>query len=80
MASPLPPSLLSGTRSPPLTRERDVSSPRPSFDSDLLKTYIKKLLSSTLQTATWPDAKERHRVKGWMKEIGERVKERMVGE
>lgn len=39
---------------------------------------MKKLLSSTLQTATWPEPKERERVKAWMKEIGERVKERML--
>ena len=40
---------------------------------------MKKLLQSTLQIATWPPARERDRVKGWMKEIGERVKERMLG-
>jgi len=39
---------------------------------------MKKLLSSTLQTGVWPDPKERDKVKNWMKDIGERVKERML--
>lgn len=67
----------SGLRSPPPPRS-SAPSPRPKFDSDLLKAYMKKLLSSTLQTSTWPEPKERERVKAWMKEIGERVKERML--
>ncbi|KAF5387804.1 hypothetical protein D9615_000238 [Tricholomella constricta] len=66
----------SGLRSPP--PRSDAASPRPNFDADLLKAYMKKLLSSTLQNNTWPEHKDRDRVKGWMKEIGERVKERMV--
>src|ERR1700722_13895033 len=68
MASP------TSLRSP---QRSDASSPRPKFDADLLKTYMKKLLSSTLQTASWPEAKERDSVKAWVREIGERVKERM---
>ncbi|TRM68256.1 hypothetical protein BD626DRAFT_534375 [Schizophyllum amplum] len=52
--------------------------PRPHFDTELLKAYVKKLLATTLQSAAWPEAKDRDRVKAWMKEIGERVKERMV--
>ncbi|KAF8165165.1 hypothetical protein B0H34DRAFT_793585 [Crassisporium funariophilum] len=67
----------SGLRSPPPPRS-SAPSPRPKFDGDLLKAYIKKLLSSTLQTSAWPDPKEKERVKSWMKEIGERVKERML--
>jgi hypothetical protein len=67
--------MTSGLRSP---EARDASSPRPKFDSDLLKAYIKKLLSSTLQGSRWPESKERDRVKAWIKEIGERVKERML--
>ncbi|KAF7433235.1 hypothetical protein PC9H_005185 [Pleurotus ostreatus] len=67
----------SGLRSPASPR-LNTSSPRPKFDSDSLKAYIKKLLPSILQTATWPEAKERDKVKEWIKEIGERVKERMV--
>ncbi|KII95359.1 hypothetical protein PLICRDRAFT_34206 [Plicaturopsis crispa FD-325 SS-3] len=67
----------SGLRSPPAPRS-DASSPRPKFDSDLLKGYMKKLLASTLQGNNWPEIKERDRVKAWIKEIGERVKERMV--
>lgn len=39
---------------------------------------MKKLLSSTFQNATWPDAKEKDRVKGWIKDIGGRVKDRMT--
>ena len=40
---------------------------------------MKKLLQTTLQTATWPPSSERDKVKSWIKEIGERVKERMLG-
>jgi len=40
---------------------------------------MKKLLSSTLQNATWPDPKEKEKVKQWCKEIGERVKDRAIG-
>ncbi|KAJ6629153.1 hypothetical protein B0H10DRAFT_1777024 [Mycena sp. CBHHK59/15] len=64
-----------GFRSP--TRS-DAPSPRPTFDTDLLKVYTKTLLSTTLHAAVWPDAKERDRVKAWIKEIGDRVKTRMV--
>lgn len=67
----------SGLRSPP-PRSSGASSPRPKFDSDLLKAYMKKLLSSTLQNSTWPEPKERDKLKQWMKELGERVKERML--
>jgi hypothetical protein len=44
-----------------------------------LKTYIKKLLASTLQNVTWPEFKERERGRALMKEVGDRVKERMLG-
>lgn len=40
---------------------------------------MKELLQSTLRTATWPEPREREKVKGWIKEIGERVKKRMLG-
>ncbi|KAG5637061.1 hypothetical protein H0H81_005973, partial [Sphagnurus paluster] len=63
-------------RSPP--PRSSAASPRPKFDADLLKAYMKKLLSSTLQSNSWPEQKDRDSVKGWIKEIGERVKERMV--
>ncbi|TFK76073.1 hypothetical protein BDN72DRAFT_831516 [Pluteus cervinus] len=66
-----------GIRSPPTPRS-DAPSPRQKFDADLLKAYMKKLLSSTFQTATWPEPKDRDNVKAWMKEIGDRVKERMI--
>jgi hypothetical protein len=44
-----------------------------------LKTYIKKLLASMLQNVAWPEFKERERGRALMKEIGDRVKERMLG-
>jgi len=66
----------SGLRSPP--SRSSAASPRPKFDADSLKTYMKKLLASTLQSSTWPEAKEREKVKSWIKEVGERVKERML--
>ncbi|CAE6515572.1 unnamed protein product, partial [Rhizoctonia solani] len=47
------------------------------FDSDQLRGYIKKLLPSTLQGAVW-DSKDRDQSKAWTKEIGERVKARML--
>ncbi|KAJ7095226.1 hypothetical protein B0H15DRAFT_98253 [Mycena belliarum] len=52
--------------------------PRRTFDADLLKVYTKTLLSTTLHSAVWPDAKERDKVKAWIKEIGDRVKTRML--
>jgi hypothetical protein len=63
-------------RSPQSPRS-DVSS-KPKFDNDSLKAYIKKLLSSTLQSQTWLDLKDRDRLRALVKEISERVKERMV--
>jgi hypothetical protein len=72
-------SALSGIRSPASPRS-GATSPRPNkFDSDQLKTYIKKLLASTLQNVTWLEFKERERGRALMKEIGDRVKERMLG-
>lgn len=66
-----------GLRSPSTPRS-SAASPRPKFDTDLLKAYVKKLLVSTLQNKTWPEAKDRDKVKDWTKEIGDRVKERMM--
>ena len=72
-------STLSGIRSPASPRS-GATSPRPAkFDSDQLKTYIKKLLASTLQNVTWTEFREKERGRGLMKEIGDRVKERMLG-
>ncbi|KAH0587333.1 hypothetical protein H2248_006133 [Termitomyces sp. 'cryptogamus'] len=65
-----------GLHSPP--SRSDAASPRPKFDSDLLKAYMKKLLSSTLQNSSWPEQKDNDRVQTWIKEIGRRVKERMI--
>ncbi|KAI0770781.1 hypothetical protein BC629DRAFT_1715808 [Irpex lacteus] len=67
----------SGLRSPSNPRS-GAPSPRPNFDADLLRAYVKKLLQTNLSSAVWPPARERERVKQWMKEIGERVKERML--
>ncbi|KAJ7283832.1 hypothetical protein C8J57DRAFT_1053314, partial [Mycena rebaudengoi] len=44
------------------------------FDSELLKVYTKTLLSTTLQNAAW----DQKTVKGLIKEIGDRVKTRML--
>ncbi|KDQ14674.1 hypothetical protein BOTBODRAFT_55200 [Botryobasidium botryosum FD-172 SS1] len=77
--SPLPgPSPLASppTTSTSLSRSNQAS-PRPKFDCDALKPYIKVLLSKTLTGYTW-DPKERDRTKSMCKEIGERVKERMI--
>ena len=63
----------------PSTPRSTTPSPKPSFDAETLRTYMKVLLQKTLQSATWPAPRERDRVKAWMKEIGERVKERMLG-
>ena len=86
-------SIASGLRSPPTPRS-SAPSPRPSaaspvppplsrpvvtFDADLLRAYMKELLQTTLKNATWPEPRERDKVKAWMKEIGERVKKRMLG-
>ncbi|KAF8268314.1 hypothetical protein EI94DRAFT_1728275 [Lactarius quietus] len=66
-----------GIRSPVSPRS-GATSPRPKFDSDQLKPYIKKLLSSTLQNVAWAEFKERERGRALVKEIGDRVKERML--
>lgn len=67
-------------RSPPtMATNAGPASPLLSkFDSELLRGYVKKLLSSTLQGSVWPH-KDRDRTRAWCKEIGERVKERMIG-
>ncbi|CAE6445174.1 unnamed protein product [Rhizoctonia solani] len=71
-------------RSPNLqspTGQRTVlqaSAPPKKFDSDQLRGYVKKLLPSTLQGMVW-DSKDRDQSKAWTKEIGERVKARMLG-
>ncbi|TEB35517.1 hypothetical protein FA13DRAFT_1728339 [Coprinellus micaceus] len=69
--------LSSGLRSPPLSRS-NAASPRPKFDGGLLKTYMKMLLSTTLQSKAWAEVKDREKLKAITKELGERVKERMV--
>ncbi|KAF5333084.1 hypothetical protein D9611_002315 [Ephemerocybe angulata] len=67
----------SGLRSPPPPRS-NAASPRPKFDGPLLKAYMKKLAATTLQSKTWAEIKDRERLKSLTKEIGERVKERML--
>lgn len=64
-------------RSPQSPRS-DFSLSKPKFDNDSLKAYIKKLLSSTLQSQSWADLKDRDKLRAFIKEISERVKERMV--
>ncbi|KAI0269237.1 hypothetical protein BC834DRAFT_922892 [Gloeopeniophorella convolvens] len=68
---------LSGVRSPASPRS-SAPSPRPKFDSEQLKPYIKKLLPSTLNGVTWADFREKERGRALIKEIGDRVKERML--
>ncbi|PPQ74402.1 hypothetical protein CVT24_001070 [Panaeolus cyanescens] len=77
--TPPPPRSTASSPRPLIHSSLSISTaPRQHFDPDALKPYMKKLLSSTLQNSSWPDPKERDKVKSWMKEIGERVKERMV--
>ena len=72
-----------GIRSPAAasntSRSSAPSPSRPKYDSNLLRAYMKKLLSSTLAGAAWPELKDKDKVKQWCREIGERVKERAVG-
>lgn len=81
MLPALPSSMASGSssgyRSPPNAPSPSFAT-RPRFDNDLLRGYMKFLLASTFQGATWPGQKDRERVKRWIKEIGDRVKERML--
>ncbi|QRV76760.1 hypothetical protein RhiJN_04775 [Ceratobasidium sp. AG-Ba] len=65
-------------QSPSSLRTAPVSTAAPKkFDSDQLRAYMKKLLASTLQGTVW-DGKDRDKTKAWCKEIGERVKDRML--
>ncbi|KAG8955655.1 hypothetical protein FRC04_007646 [Tulasnella sp. 424] len=50
---------------------------RPKFDVDLLKSYMKKLISTTLEKERW-DSKDKDKQRAWCKEISERVKGRML--
>jgi hypothetical protein len=68
-----------GLRSPQAPRSAAPSpTPRPTFDADSLRVYLKKLLPTRLQSASWPDPKDRDRVKTWIKDLGETVKKRML--
>ncbi|KAF8528908.1 hypothetical protein BU17DRAFT_80058 [Hysterangium stoloniferum] len=60
------------------SRSTAPSPNRPKFDANLLRSYMKKLLSSTLASAAWPELKDKDKVRQWCTEIGERVKERAV--
>ncbi|KDN46001.1 hypothetical protein RSAG8_04508, partial [Rhizoctonia solani AG-8 WAC10335] len=65
-------------QSPTGQRTAQLSSvPPKKFDPDQLRGYMKKLLPSTLQGMVW-DPKDRDQSKAWTKEIGERVKARML--
>ncbi|KIL68144.1 hypothetical protein M378DRAFT_121307 [Amanita muscaria Koide BX008] len=68
----------SGLRSPQSPRSDTISPLKSKFDNDALKAYIKKLLSSTLQSHTWAELKDRDKLRASIKEITERVKERML--
>ncbi|VDC06912.1 unnamed protein product [Peniophora sp. CBMAI 1063] len=70
--------LSAGLRSPPTPRSEAAPSPRPKFDGEQLKPYIRQLLVSTLQNVTWVEAKDRTNGSRLIKEIGGRVKERML--
>ncbi|KIJ70292.1 hypothetical protein HYDPIDRAFT_172148 [Hydnomerulius pinastri MD-312] len=66
-----------GFRSPISRSEAASPHPtRPGFDTELLRAYMKKLLQTNLQHAVW--SSDRDQVKSWMKDIKERVKDRMV--
>ena len=66
-----------GFRSPVSRSEATSPHPlRPAFDTELLRTYMKKLLQTTLQHAIW--SSDREQVKSWMKDMKERVKDRMI--
>ncbi|KIJ19939.1 hypothetical protein PAXINDRAFT_7207 [Paxillus involutus ATCC 200175] len=66
-----------GFRSPISRSETTSPHPvRPVFDTELLRAYMKKLLQTTLQHAVW--SSDRDQVKSWMKDIKERVKDRMI--
>jgi hypothetical protein len=71
--------LAPGYRSPPTPRS-DVGSPRPHpvFDGEQVRPYIKQLLASTLQGISWADVKDREKSRALIKEVGERVKDRML--
>ncbi|CAE7232571.1 unnamed protein product [Rhizoctonia solani] len=64
-------------QSPTGQRTAPPTAPPKKFDSDQLRAYMKKLLPSTLQGMVW-DSKDRDQSKAWTKEIGERVKARML--
>ncbi|KAI0029088.1 hypothetical protein K488DRAFT_57166 [Vararia minispora EC-137] len=66
-----------GLRSPPTPRS-DVPSPCLAYGVHQLWPYIMQLLISTLQNVTWVEAKDRDRGRALMKEIGDRVKGRMI--
>lgn len=51
---------------------------RSQFDAGPLKAYMKQLLPSILHSKSWPPASDRDRTKEWIKEIGERVKLKML--
>lgn len=66
-----------GFRSPISRSEATSPHPvRPTFDTELLRIYMRKLLQTTLQHAIW--SSDREKVKSWMKYIKERVKDRMI--
>lgn len=64
-----------GVRSPVLSPEPS----RSKFDTEAIKAYMTKLLSTTLSGKSFPPAQQRHKLTEWSKEIGSRVREQMIG-
>ena len=65
-----------GARSPILSPELT----RSKFDTEAIKAYMNKLLTTTLSNKSFPPAQQRHKLNEWSKEIGTRVREQMIGE
>ncbi|KIO34027.1 hypothetical protein M407DRAFT_240872 [Tulasnella calospora MUT 4182] len=61
----------------PLQPSNAPTPTRPKFDVELLKSYMKKLISTTLEKERW-DSKDKDKQRAWCKEISERVKGRML--
>jgi len=70
--------VLSPAFSTPRSSVASSRQPPKKFDGEGLTGYMKHLLSATLSSQRWPESKDRDKVKLWCREIGERVKERML--
>lgn len=65
-----------GVRSPVLSPEPT----RSKFDTEAIKAYMNKLLTTTLSSKSFPPVQQRNKLNEWSKEIGSRVREQMIGE